>query len=860
MIYWENVEKRGPDGKVLPEMILVCNALLNDLKHPNEYIRGCTLRLCTKLREKELLEPLITAIKDNLTHRHSYVRRNAVLAVFAIYKHSPHLIPDATDAIHEFLQEEGDPSARRNAFLMLLQCDQTKAVAHLHKILDQIQNSSDGFQLVVLELVRTLCRTQPQHKSMYIRCVLALMETASDSVLFESANTLATISNAPTAVRATAACYTQLLRSQGDSNVKLVILDRLSDLKKSHGPILQECVMEILRALGSPNVLIQRRTLELALELVTPNTAEGVVSCLKKELARVSGLTDKTPEVCEMLVRGLHMSAVRFPSVAPLVITTVTSLLTDESSTALHAVVFAREIMTTYPELRGDVFSRLVSSLPDIKSADVFRGVLWLLGHFATSLEEVQQATDAVNELLGPLPITTNNSPEQSTQTPTQETTAGAKQSGGPVVGPDGTYQTQSAVTSTLTTTDPTPLRTLILRGEHHLAAALCACITKLTFAGNALAPSSSVRTTARGMLTVVSVFRAASSLSNPQDKIDQSSSDRMSMCVRALANPTAPVVQCFRDHCHTALLQYLSSLNPKPDTTNKIDLDAVAQPDDGIVFRQLKVNKEVMTQLDIEDQESEVHRAIGVTTSDNDFASRLKRLTQLTGLSDPLYAEAVVTVHQYDIALEILVVNKTKETMQNLQLELSTVGDLKLCERPQQHALAPGATKTIKANIKVSSTETGVIFGNIVYETSSSSNADKNCVVLSDIRIDILDYMTPASCTDETFRAMWSEHEWENRVAVTTNARDQHAFLAHIIECTNMRCLTLGPALSGECGYLTANLYSRSVFGEDALMNISLETLEDGRVGGFIRIRSKTQGIALGLGDKVTMMQKMST
>lgn len=59
----------------------------------------------------------------------------------------------------------------------------------------------------------------------------------------------------------------------------------------------------------------------------------------------------------------------------------------------------------------------------------------------------------------------------------------------------------------------------------------------------------------------------------------------------------------------------------------------------------------------------------------------------------------------------------RTAETMQALCLELATMGDLKLVERPQNYTLAPGDTKLIRANIKVSSTETGVIFGNIVYE-----------------------------------------------------------------------------------------------------------------------------------------------
>lgn len=39
------------------------NALRNDLQHPNEYIRGATLRFLCKIREAEVLEPLIASIR-----------------------------------------------------------------------------------------------------------------------------------------------------------------------------------------------------------------------------------------------------------------------------------------------------------------------------------------------------------------------------------------------------------------------------------------------------------------------------------------------------------------------------------------------------------------------------------------------------------------------------------------------------------------------------------------------------------------------------------------------------------------------------------------------------------------------------
>lgn len=54
--------------------------------------------------------------------------------------------------------------------------------------------------------------------------------------------------------------------------------------------------------------------------------------------------------------------------------------------------------------------------------------------------------------------------------------------------------------------------------------------------------------------------------------------------------------------------------------------------------------------------------------------------------------------------------------------------------------------------------------FCSTVYDVSGGSG-DRNCVVLNDIHIDIMDYIVPASCTDSEFRQMWAEFEWENKV-----------------------------------------------------------------------------------------------
>ena len=70
-----------------------------------------------------------------------------------------------------------------------------------------------------------------------------------------------------------------------------------------------------------------------------------------------------------------------------------------------------------------------------------------------------------------------------------------------------------------------------------------------------------------------------------------------------------------------------------------------------------------------------------------------------------------------------------------------------------REQKLAPMDSMQIKANIKVTSTETGVIFGNIVYD----AGLERKVVVLADVHLDVIDWISPATTADVSFRAMWA-------------------------------------------------------------------------------------------------------
>ena len=140
--------------RVYPTKIHTSNGIRNDLQHPNEYIRGNTLRFLCKLREPELIEPLLSSARSCLEHRHAYVRKNAVFAVSSIYQLSETLIPDAPELIQSFLETENDHTCKRNAFAALTLINHQKALEYLSGAFDGIPNADELLQLVELEFIR----------------------------------------------------------------------------------------------------------------------------------------------------------------------------------------------------------------------------------------------------------------------------------------------------------------------------------------------------------------------------------------------------------------------------------------------------------------------------------------------------------------------------------------------------------------------------------------------------------------------------------------------------------------------------------------------------------------------------------
>lgn len=128
--------------------------------------------------------------------------------------------------------------------------------------------------------------TDTVEKAKYLRLIFDLLEASTPTVVYEAASALTALTSNPVAVKAAASKFIELSIKESDNNVKLIVLDRVDQLRQKHMGILDDLTMEILRVLSSPDLDVRRKALSLAMEMVSSKNVEEVVLLLKKELSK----------------------------------------------------------------------------------------------------------------------------------------------------------------------------------------------------------------------------------------------------------------------------------------------------------------------------------------------------------------------------------------------------------------------------------------------------------------------------------------------------------------------------------------------------------------------------------------------
>ncbi|EEA05784.1 coatomer beta subunit protein, putative [Cryptosporidium muris RN66] len=939
-LYWEIVEKCDNDGNLKEEMILVCNALRNDLQHPNEYIRGSTLRLLCNLRFLKIIQPLIEAILANLGNRHSYVRRNAVMCIYSIIRtFGIELIPHATDEIEKLLLIEGDVSTKRNAFLVLTNCDVDRSLRYILSIQDNIPYMGDFVQMVLLELFRKIYRGYPHHRNTLLQLIVNIVQYGSPAIAFEGANTLITIgySTSTNSIKTAIQAYINLLLTHSDNNVKFMILSRLSQITHLTSVLYllqQYFILDILRVLlctTSQSILIKILDMILS-SLLTKDNCMETFNFLMKHLQTINSSFSNSSTQSEVrqlqqsqltVLRSLHSITRKYPQITSQQLFEVSiSYLGNNDAIFVNEVMqFLREMVISHPNLHSEITQKLLCQLVYIQFSKPIRTCLWIISEYkGHDKESIQKIVDMIYKLLIPLPlhIKCNHRTDESKIEKIENNSNVVTKT---IILEDGSYATQDIINHSIENTskidninnfnidNESYLRKLITNdNDLLLIACLGVSLIKIilipTYNNNEI--NLPIHTYNQALYMIVCFLKYSINEKSSGGYMNDTTR-RLRQCLHTIKSiynniesggsnePTSNIIK-LRDELFSTgdNLNFDNSSQTISQIGDEYEVQhepiKVRQPFTTLNFRQLK--EKVMLSgydlLQVEDDIDQYEDPFKICTknpnnTDIIDCNSLKRIYPITGLDDPVYIEVIVQVQQHDVLLELIIMNRANTALQNIQIEIYPYGNLQIVEKPQNiNHLDPSEVVHLYSTVQVQSIETGILFGFVTFQLKPSGNSQLNTniysndtVVLNEINIDLIDFISCKTIPPSLFRQLWAEFEWENKIPIHTFCTSFVHFLKFIMSQTKLSLIGVNPndindtdsyinKMSENSSFFAANLYSKSIFGEDALVNISLEkqhtsnnSNENKTIIGTVRIRSRTQGIALSLGDRIVSIQR---
>lgn len=848
-ILWECLPKRGADGRFLDRMVMVCGAFDKDLKHPNQYVCGSVLKALSKTQEPEVIAELVHSIERCLEWSHAYQRKNAVLAIARIYKNFPDLYPSAPKLIAEYLMKENDDECKRAALQALLSIAPEEAKSFLHSCnIPDIHCMNASIQLLFVEYIQKLFKRNAEEGEMYLTILTSLIKSSSSpSVRYQAATALMKFSKNPIAVKVAAACFIDICAKDSDNNVKLIALDSLINLKRVSGAerVLRNSIMDILCVLQTATDLeLNEKILKLSLDLLSPINVGEVVVALRQEIKKmqetnVLGTQQETVKYRRLLVDTIHKIADRFPNsiVEFEMLDTLFDLLICSSigeRTSQRIILLFKVFMNENSTYQSKVIKKIQDCFNLVKdNSSIHYGFLQLLGDFSETKEQIEKSFKVIKESLGELPISAETLENEQNRP---------------------------------------PLRSYYLKNKFDTCSELCYAIVKMACRYKQIESSKSEtkKMNARFMLIIASILK----IDNSNIFDDEGININVYEDHKQVLKLSSTVLQLLRDdieedsaketikkimieNIRSQLSQLVKNLEKErffSDDTKK--LDKKNKFDDKIVI----------SLFSSRDDDSGLENDIDTETEDLKHSSVPDMFGEvpLTGTIDPIYAYCKFDVNQYDVGLKIYLENRSRtKTFENVTIELASRGEgsSSFLERPEPIVLGPRAKACIATNVKIISAENKRLFGSIAYDVLNSDADREQVIMLNDISVNLTDYIRPTKISFYEFRDIWRDCEWENKVTVKTKLTDPKEYLTQLVNATNMRCVTVERGVSGTCLCLEANLYAKSTFGEEALVNVNVEKeTPSSVVSGNVKIRSRSQGMALSLGEKITAAQNQMT
>ncbi|GIX62743.1 coatomer subunit beta-1 [Babesia caballi] len=877
-----------PDGTLIEEGILVCNALRNDLTSPNEFVRGSALRMIAKLRYWSIVSPMVPAVVENLTHAVPYVHRNALVCLAKIAERfGPECVLSAIAETERLLLGSGDPSVCVQAFNLLRVCEPALAVQYLLDVEGALLSYTSGLHGAMIRSFTELCAVTEQARSLMMRILLVLMEYSPDNaVRVEGANVVCRLKSTPVeARRAAAGALAKVLMDESDLNVKILLIGKLNILYArsfSSGDVpnvLEDHVMDLVRAMSGATAQVVTGLLSLALRSLTRQNVDSLLQAFKKAFTTAEDIPTYTPErVAQyrvMLIKAINYTCGRFPERCGIVYDMLLGYLGHHhEQTAEDCATFFKQLVDLLPNLRDETIVKLLTFLEFIPHPGVLSTCFWVIGEHANSPKLSSYCIGKLYEALSPFPFVKPSKLVSEAGVDAAVSHGGNEGTVAPrtVVLQDGTYGAQI-------TEDPHrasaggSLRALLVNTCNPvLYCALAQCLLKISHA------SGDRDCTAKAALIVGNLIRLMEQPQNVGVHSQKRIRTILKLSLGLLKDPDQfrPLVEEYlrasRTNWRTRPQSPVAEL--KGNVEDPMTFDAIfgRSAEDDWSFEDDLDDEVVPTVEDLEiEKVLDVEAAIRPVVMKEATAGALGDVHQFTALLDQLYIEATVSVSSTRVHLTLYLHNVTDLVMQDVRVDIYANDRVEMLGHVPLTTIRAHSTVVQQVACRLTQNHGGVIHGYVQFNRENS--VTYGSVPFNPMPLSVYDYITPCFISPTLFRSLWAESEWEHKVNLQPSRVEPLAILRNILKATHMtvvspasptslRCAS-GPVghaeflteyldymvtqpevapLTGKPSFFALNLFCRTLFDQEVVANMSVVRQPDSLYSGLFKIRSSTE------------------
>ena len=396
-------------------LTLVTNSLKVDLSSTNQYIQALSLVAIGNLATQDMARDLSTDVERILRGSNSYLRKKAALACIRLIKKEPDLIEhlierivallkDRThgvliagmDLVVEVIRQEPDFRSSFSGLVpglvRLLRNFSSMGFSPEH----DVNGVTDPFmQVKVIEVLGVLGKDD-EEASDQMNDVLAQVasttetnKNAGNAILYECVKAIMTIKS-DSALKTLAINILGRFLINRDNNIRYVALNSLSKVVTEDMNAVQRHRETIIECLKDVDISIRQRALELAFQLVNPETVGTITTEILNYL--VVSNSEHKPELVEKIMQIVE----RFSQTSKWRLDTLVTMLSvagnfcEEATTRL-AIIFIAQA----EGLHGYAVHRLFGAMKeDMSQYSLNLVASWCVGEFGELLFQACPPTE----------------------------------------------------------------------------------------------------------------------------------------------------------------------------------------------------------------------------------------------------------------------------------------------------------------------------------------------------------------------------------------------------------------------------------------------------------------------------------